>query len=101
MINEKQDLFIRTFQTLLLAHRTQFCHFDPWKEHQQYSDLSNISSQMRRAHEASKIIPLDMDPFDAAHFLFWHHMWELDGKGDGHEMAPDHNCDETCNWFMK
>ena len=100
MINEKQELFMTTFQTLLLAHRTEFCNESGIPDQQQYSDLSNIGYQLRRAHEVSQIVPIDMDPFDAAHFLFWHHMYELDGNGEWYENAPPHQCSITCYWFV-
>ena len=99
MVNEKQDLFIRTFETLLLAHRIRYWNDKSEPDHKEYSNLVNMAYQMGRAFDAARSIPLDMDAHDAAYFLFWHHMDEIGGCDEEYPDAPQHD-HTNCEWFL-
>jgi hypothetical protein len=79
MATDKQNQFIVTFQSLLLAHRVRYHNDDSNPLHKEYSNLGNMAYQMGRAFTTVDSIPDDMTAHDAAHYVFWQHMDEIGG----------------------
>lgn len=99
MATDKQNQFITTFETLLLAHRIRYWNDESEPDHKEYSNLVNMAYQMGRAFDASVSIPNDMTAHDAAYFLFWHDMWVLGGCDEEYPDAPKHE-HTNCEWFL-
>ncbi len=99
MATDKQNQFIVTFQSLLLAHRVRHHSDDSNPLHKEYSNLENTAYQMGRAFTAVDSIPDDMTAHDAAYYLFWHHMDEIGGCDEEENDAPQHS-HENCQWFL-
>ena len=99
MATDKQNQFIVTFQSLLLAHRVRHHSDDSNPLHKEYSNLINMAYQMGRAFTAVDSIPDDMTAHDAAYYLFWHHMDEIGGSDEDDPDAPKHS-HENCQWFL-
>lgn len=99
MATDKQNQFVMTFQTLLLAHRLRHYNDDSAPLHKEYSNLVNVAYQMGRAFAAVDSIPDDMTAHDAAYFLFWHHMDEIGGCDEEYDDASKHS-HTNCEWFL-